>query len=123
MPQDSHQRSEASSLAQRRRQRLASSSELSKSAPSSTPLYVHRKYDMMPSVQHTDTMQAAQAKDAYNKADSKISAYASDASKKLEETRKDVGSNLMAGVDKFDKTVEKKAAETKGWLGGWFGGK
>ena len=30
---------------------------------------------------------------------------------------------MMAGVDKFDKTVEKKAAETKGWLGGWFGGK
>jgi hypothetical protein len=27
----------------------------------------------------------------------------------------------MAGVDKFDKTVEKKASETKGWLSGWFG--
>merc|ERR1711977_426755 len=53
---------------------------------------------------------AAQAKEQANKAEASISAYASDA-------QKEVGSNLMAGVDKFDKTVEKKAAETKGWLG------
>jgi len=66
---------------------------------------------------------AAQAKEQANKAEASISAYASDAQKKLGDARKEVGSNLMAGVDKFDKTVEKKAAETKGWLGGWFGGK
>jgi gas vesicle protein len=71
----------------------------------------------------TNDAQAAQVKDQAYKADSKLQAYASDASKKFDETRKDVGSNLNAAVDKFDKTVEKKAAETKGWLGGWFGGK
>ncbi|KIW07743.1 uncharacterized protein PV09_01673 [Verruconis gallopava] len=65
---------------------------------------------------------AAQLKDSANKTENKLSAYANDASKKLEDTRKEVGSTLMAGVDKFDKTVEKKASETKGWLGGWFGG-
>jgi ElaB/YqjD/DUF883 family membrane-anchored ribosome-binding protein len=67
--------------------------------------------------------QAADIKAKTREADSKFQAYANDASKKFDETRKEVGTNLNAAVDKFDKTVEKKAAETKGWLGGWFGGK
>lgn len=71
----------------------------------------------------THSQQSAQVKDSASKAEGKLSAYASDASKKFDDTRKEVGSSLMAGVDKFDKTVEKKASETKGWLGGWFGSK
>lgn len=66
------------------------------------------------------TTQTQQAKDATHRADSKIQAYAADASQKLGEAKKDASKNMMAGVDKFDATVEKKAAETKGWLGGWF---
>jgi hypothetical protein len=34
-----------------------------------------------------------------------------------------VSADLNKAVNEFDRTVEKKAAETKGWLGGWFGGK
>jgi hypothetical protein len=39
--------------------------------------------------------------------------------KKFEEA----GKEFNSAVNQFDKTVEKKAAETKGWFGGLFGGK
>jgi hypothetical protein len=45
-----------------------------------------------------------------------------DAEKKFETARKETGDKLTAAVDKFDKSVEKGASQTKGWLGGWFGG-
>ncbi|TID16607.1 hypothetical protein E2P81_ATG12024 [Venturia nashicola] len=64
-----------------------------------------------------------QAKDATTRADKSIQSYAASAEKKLEEIKEETGKNLTAGIDKFDKNVSKGAAESKSWLGSWFGGK
>jgi len=64
-----------------------------------------------------------QAKDATTRVDKNIQAYASDAGKKFEEIKAETGKNLNAGIDKFDKNVEKGAAQSKSWIGSWFGGK
>jgi len=61
------------------------------------------------------------AKAATNKVDAKLESYRANAEKKFDETRKETGKGLSNAVGTFDKTVEKKAAETKGWLSGWFG--
>ncbi|KAF2812372.1 uncharacterized protein BDZ99DRAFT_474553 [Mytilinidion resinicola] len=66
---------------------------------------------------------ADDAKAATNKVDAKLESYRASAEKKLDESRRETGAKLTSAVDTFDKTVEKKASETKGWLGGWFGGK
>ncbi|QDS73047.1 hypothetical protein FKW77_009538 [Venturia effusa] len=64
-----------------------------------------------------------QAKDATTRADQSIQSYAASAEKKLGEIKVDTGKNLSASIDKFDKEVSKGAAESKSWLGSWFGGK
>jgi hypothetical protein len=67
--------------------------------------------------------QVQQAKDATNRADKSIQSYAASAEKKFDEIKTDTGKNLSAGIDKFDKNVSKGAAESKSWIGSWFGGK
>ncbi|KAE9980353.1 hypothetical protein BLS_008813 [Venturia inaequalis] len=64
-----------------------------------------------------------QAKDATTRADKSLQSYAASAEKKLGEIKEETGKNLTAGIDKFDKNVSKGAAESKSWLGSWFGGK
>jgi F0F1-type ATP synthase membrane subunit b/b' len=71
----------------------------------------------------TTGAQVQQAKDATNRADKSIQSYAASAEKKLEEIKTETGKSLSAGVDKFDKSVTKGAAESKSWIGSWFGGK
>jgi len=63
------------------------------------------------------------AKATTHKVDAKLESYRANAEKKFEDTRKETGKTLSNAVDTFDKTVEKKAGETKGWFGGLWGGK
>ena len=49
----------------------------------------------------------------------KLDNFKAGTEKKFEET----GKEFNSAVNQFDKTVEKKAAESKSWLGGLFGGK
>jgi len=71
-----------------------------------------------------DLLSAKPASDpALTRADKNIQAYASVAGKKFEEIEAETGKNLNAGIDKFDKNVEKGAAQSKSWIGSWFGGK
>lgn len=60
----------------------------------------------------------------------KIPEYAQDGKDKFEELRGDAKSKFNAGLDKVnsgvdqvDRDVEKKAAEAKGAVSGWFGSK
>jgi predicted phage tail protein len=46
-----------------------------------------------------------------------------DGKKQLDGFRKEARDQLNATVDKVDRTVEEKAAEAKGTVSGWFGGK
>ena len=71
---------------------------------------------------HALTM-TPQLKDAKRETDSfdrKVQAFSNDAGKKIEEYKKEAAADFNKNVDKFDKTVSQKAAETKGWFGGWF---
>ncbi|KAF2154986.1 hypothetical protein K461DRAFT_291885 [Myriangium duriaei CBS 260.36] len=63
-------------------------------------------------------------------AESRVSGYASDASKRLEHARQETGKTLNNAVDKFDRSVEQGAAKiqeeatkAKGGISSWFGGK
>ena len=47
----------------------------------------------------------------------------SEASSTAEQYRRDAAKELNKGVDKFDKTVEKKTSEAKSGISSWFGGK
>ncbi|KAL9624978.1 MAG: hypothetical protein Q9160_000707 [Pyrenula sp. 1 TL-2023] len=64
---------------------------------------------------------ADDARARYRDAEAKGQAYANDAAKKLDESRKATGEKLMSGVDKFDETVTKGAAEAKSGISSWFG--
>jgi hypothetical protein len=68
-------------------------------------------------------IKVAAAKDTTHKVDAKLESYRADADKKLGEYRQKTGEQLGKAVDKFDKSVEKGAAESKSWISGWFGGK
>jgi len=65
----------------------------------------------------------SQAKDSTHKVDAKLEGYRTDAGKKIDEYRRETGDTLNKAVDKFDKSVEKGAAQSKSWISGWFGGK
>ena len=71
----------------------------------------------------TVTHQVQQAKDATARADKNIQSYAASAEKKFDEVKADTGKKLNAGIDKFDQSVENGAAQSKSWIGSWFGGK
>jgi vacuolar-type H+-ATPase subunit H len=47
----------------------------------------------------------------------------SDAEAKAKEYKDKTGKELNTAIDKFDATVEKKAAEAKSGISSWFGGK
>jgi vacuolar-type H+-ATPase subunit H len=47
----------------------------------------------------------------------------SDAEVKAKEYKDKTGKELNSAIDKFDNTVEKKAAEAKSGISSWFGGK
>lgn len=64
-----------------------------------------------------------QARDATTRADKSIQSYAASAENKFDELKTETGKNLSASIDKFDKNVTKGAAESKSWIGSWFGGK
>ena len=66
-------------------------------------------------------LQIGDAKATANKVDAKLEGYRTNAEKKLDEYRKEAGKDLTSAVDKFDKTVEQKAAQSKSWIGSWFG--
>jgi antirestriction protein ArdC len=67
--------------------------------------------------------QVQHAKDATARADKNIQSSAGSAEKKFDEIRAETGKSINAGIDKFDKNVEKGAAQSKSWIGSWFGGK
>jgi GTP-binding protein EngB required for normal cell division len=46
-----------------------------------------------------------------------------DAESKATEYKNKTGTELNKAIDKFDKTVEDKAAQAKGGISSWFGGK
>jgi len=48
--------------------------------------------------------------------------YLRDAENRLEAARKQYSAKMMQAVDKFDETVEVKAAEAKSGIMSWFGG-
>ncbi|EAW09557.1 uncharacterized protein ACLA_037640 [Aspergillus clavatus NRRL 1] len=64
------------------------------------------------------------------KADERIPEIAQEGLYKIDQLRHEAATKVRAGVDEvdkkvdqFDRTVEKKAAEAKGTLSGWFGSK
>ena len=59
-----------------------------------------------------DDIQVAEGKDALKDAEAKAREY-----------KDKTGKELNQAIDKFDKTVENKAAEAKKGVSGWFGGK
>jgi vacuolar-type H+-ATPase subunit H len=47
----------------------------------------------------------------------------SEAEAKAREMSQKAGKDINASIDKFDKTVEEKAAKAKSGISSWFGGK
>ncbi|KAL0261677.1 hypothetical protein SLS55_003107 [Diplodia seriata] len=62
----------------------------------------------------------AEAKATTSKVDEKLEAYRAQADKKIGDVSAKTAKDLHSAVDKFDKTVEDKAAQSKSWLSGWF---
>ncbi|KAB2572197.1 hypothetical protein BFW01_g3187 [Lasiodiplodia theobromae] len=62
----------------------------------------------------------AEAKATTSKIDEKLEAYRAQADKKIGEVSSQTAKELHSAVDKFDKTVEDKTAQSKSWLSGWF---
>lgn len=80
----------------------------------------------------TNPYQIGDVRAKVNEADAKLSAKAheaegkfqqlkADGSKQFDQARKDTARELNETADKFDKTVEKKAAEAKSGISSWFG--
>ena len=66
----------------------------------------------------------------YDQLDSSFSRYASEAERKLQATKQEASKDINSAINKFDKTVEEKAAQAqeqaakaKSGLSSWFGGK
>lgn len=70
--------------------------------------------------QSVDFSQIAEAKATTSKIDEKLEAYRAQADKKIGEVSSQTAKELHSAVDKFDKTVEDKTAQSKSWLSGWF---
>ncbi|EOD44408.1 calcofluor white hypersensitive protein [Neofusicoccum parvum] len=62
----------------------------------------------------------ADAKATASKIDAKLEAYRAQADKKIGDLSSQTAKDAHSAVDKFDKTVEEKAAQSKSWLSGWF---
>ncbi|KAF2091402.1 hypothetical protein K490DRAFT_31510 [Saccharata proteae CBS 121410] len=63
------------------------------------------------------------AKAQTSKVDAKLEAYRANADKKIGEYKAELGKEANQAIDKFDRTVEQKASESKSWVSSWFGGK
>jgi len=61
-----------------------------------------------------------QGKETTSKIDSKLESYRASAEQKIDGARKEIGKDLTAAVDSFDKNVEKGASKSKSWISGWF---
>ncbi|KAJ5095563.1 hypothetical protein NUU61_004919 [Penicillium alfredii] len=57
------------------------------------------------------------------KLDERIPEITQDGKNKIDEFRQDTRNKINAGVDKVDRTVEQKAADAKGTVSGWLGGR
>ncbi|KAF2175697.1 hypothetical protein K469DRAFT_723890 [Zopfia rhizophila CBS 207.26] len=88
-----------------------------KEAKTQGKVYGEQKYQL------TKKRQLEDAKAATSKADARIQDFSRDASKKLEEYKKETGKELNNAVDKFDKTMSEGTSKSKSWIGSWFGGK
>jgi len=62
-----------------------------------------------------------QARQTYKEFDHKVETTVADVEKKIDAYTKEAGKDLHKAVENFDKTVEQKAAATKGWFNSWFG--
>lgn len=78
----------------------------------------------------TNRLQADRAKAEAQKAEQKLDQYSVEARKKYEEAKREGEKEFNAGrkevnaaVNNFDKKVTDGAAQSKSWLGSWFGGK
>ncbi|KAJ4362009.1 hypothetical protein N0V83_010950 [Neocucurbitaria cava] len=79
-------------------------------------------------VRATAQQYADQAKAEAKKAEQKFDAYSADAKRKFEEAKREAereyqnaGKQINTAANKFDKTVEEKASETKGWFSSLWG--
>ncbi|KAJ5888526.1 hypothetical protein N7495_008567 [Penicillium taxi] len=63
------------------------------------------------------------ARSKFNQLDERTSELAHDGKSKFSELSEEARAKFNAGVDKADRTVEKTAADAKGTVNGWFGGK
>ena len=82
------------------------------------------------SVRATAQQYADRAKTEAQKAEQKLDQYSVEARKKYEEAKREAEREFNSGrkevnaaVDQFDKKVTEGAAQSKSWLGSWFGGK
>ena len=57
----------------------------------------------------------------FGKAEGKVEQFSKDSAKTLEKDKNSTSKSLSEGIDKFDKTVEKKTAEAKSGVSSWFG--
>ncbi|KIW89073.1 uncharacterized protein Z519_10558 [Cladophialophora bantiana CBS 173.52] len=65
---------------------------------------------------------ASQAGRKFDQASADAKAKLSEAEAKAKEVSQKTGSRINNAIDKFDKTVEEKAAKTKSGISSWFGG-
>lgn len=54
-------------------------------------------------------------------AESKLDKFKHDSAAQFEKTKNTTGKELNQSIDKFDQTVEKKAADAKSGISSWFG--
>ncbi|ETN42397.1 uncharacterized protein HMPREF1541_01551 [Cyphellophora europaea CBS 101466] len=64
-----------------------------------------------------------QASSQLDKASKDTKSALSDAEARAKEYKEKTGKELNTAIDKFDKTVEDKAAQAKSGISSWFGGK
>ena len=78
---------------------------------------LYKVHDVRTKVNEADAKLSAKA----HEADDKFQQLKADGSKQFDQARKDTARELQETADKFDKTVEKKAAEAKSGISSWFG--
>ncbi|KIW11599.1 hypothetical protein PV08_10900 [Exophiala spinifera] len=66
---------------------------------------------------------AAQAGREFDRASAEAKAKLAEAEAKAKEVSQKTGTQINSAIDKFDKTVEEKAAKAKSGISSWFGGK
>ncbi|KAJ9625373.1 uncharacterized protein PV06_07605 [Exophiala oligosperma] len=66
---------------------------------------------------------ASQAGREFDRASADAKARLAEAEAKAKEVSQKTGTQINSAIDKFDKTVEDKAAKAKSGISSWFGGK